>query len=265
MQRLFSVVFTAVVLLAAGVAADGQGAVLLAQKAEPLVGPEVVIPLEAVSTGLGGNVDVLVRVDNAGRVVGILGISGPGFICHNVTRSDVLAIRAEAERVALGTIFTPTLANGEAIEFTTTLKINFDNPNKGNEADGTTSGNKDAYTGERFTVLETSRDSGAGSPGKNTALNDKGKINGGVLNSKAIRLVTPPYPPAARAIRASGAVSVQILVTEDGSVFTAEAVSGHPLLRAAARGAACESLFEPALLSGQPVKYNGIITYNFIP
>lgn len=78
-------------------------------------------------------------------------------------------------------------------------------------------------------------------------------------------MATPPYPAAARAIKASGAVSVKILVNEDGSIFTAEAGSGHPLLRAAARGAACESLFEPVFLNNQPVKYNGIITYNFVP
>ena len=78
-------------------------------------------------------------------------------------------------------------------------------------------------------------------------------------------LPKPPYPPAARAVRASGAVNIQVLIEEDGNVFTAAAVSGHPLLRAAARNAACSAVFSPTYLDGSPVKVSGVITYNFVP
>lgn len=90
-------------------------------------------------------------------------------------------------------------------------------------------------------------------------------ISGGVLNGKATSLPKPPYPPAARAVRASGAVSVQVLISETGSVVSANAVSGHPLLRPAAVSAARGARFSPTLLSGQPVKVSGVITYNFVP
>ncbi len=90
-------------------------------------------------------------------------------------------------------------------------------------------------------------------------------ISGGVLNGKATNLPKPPYPPAARAVRASGAVSVQVLISETGSVVSANAVSGHPLLRPAAVAAARGARFSPTLLSGQPVKVSGVITYNFVP
>lgn len=90
-------------------------------------------------------------------------------------------------------------------------------------------------------------------------------ISGGVLNGKATSLPKPPYPPAARAVRASGAVSVQVLISETGSVISANAVSGHPLLRPAAVAAARGARFSPTLLSGQPVKVSGVITYNFVP
>lgn len=90
-------------------------------------------------------------------------------------------------------------------------------------------------------------------------------ISGGVLNGKATSLPKPPYPPAARAVRASGAVSVQVLISETGSVISANAVSGHPLLRPAAVAAARGAHFSPTLLSGQPVKVSGVITYNFVP
>lgn len=88
-------------------------------------------------------------------------------------------------------------------------------------------------------------------------------VTGGVVNGKAINLPKPAYPPAARAIRASGAVNVQVLIDENGRVVSAQAVSGHPLLRAAAESAARQARFNPTMLSGQPVKVSGTIVYNF--
>ena len=85
-----------------------------------------------------------------------------------------------------------------------------------------------------------------------------------VLASKAISLPQPPYPPMARQIRAQGSVNVQILVDERGKVVSAQAVSGHPLLTSAAREAALRARFTPTLLNGQPVKVQGVITYNFV-
>jgi len=90
------------------------------------------------------------------------------------------------------------------------------------------------------------------------------QISGGVLNGKAISLPKPPYPPAAKAVRAGGSVSVQVLIDENGNVVSASAVSGHPLLRAAAASAARGAKFSPTKLSGQPVKVSGVITYNFV-
>lgn len=90
-------------------------------------------------------------------------------------------------------------------------------------------------------------------------------ISGGVVNGKAVNLVKPPYPAAARAVRAAGAVNVQVTIDEGGSVISASAVSGHPLLRAAAVQAARSSRFSPTLLSGQAVKVSGVIVYNFVP
>jgi protein TonB len=68
----------------------------------------------------------------------------------------------------------------------------------------------------------------------------------------------------ARQIHIGGAVAVQILVDEQGKVISAQAVSGHPLLLSAAKEAALRALFTPTMLSGQAVKVQGLITYNFI-
>jgi protein TonB len=89
-------------------------------------------------------------------------------------------------------------------------------------------------------------------------------IAGGVLNGKAISKPQPEYPAIAKAARAQGTVTVQILVDEEGRVISASAVSGHPLLQSAAVSAARQARFSQTWLEGQPVKVSGVITYNFV-
>jgi len=89
-------------------------------------------------------------------------------------------------------------------------------------------------------------------------------ISGGVLNGKALSLPKPAYPAIAKQAHASGTVVVQVTISESGSVISAAAMSGHPLLRAAAVAAARGARFSPTKLSGQPVKVTGVITYNFV-
>lgn len=88
-------------------------------------------------------------------------------------------------------------------------------------------------------------------------------ISGGVLNGKAISLPAPEYPAIAKQAKASGAVAVKVTVDENGSVISAHAVSGHPLLQAASVAAARQAKFSPTLLMGEPVKVTGVIVYNF--
>ena len=54
------------------------------------------------------------------------------------------------------------------------------------------------------------------------------------------------------------------MVDPSGNVTSANAVSGHPLLRASAVQAARTAKFAPTMLSGQPVSVKGILTYNFV-
>ena len=97
-----------------------------------------------------------------------------------------------------------------------------------------------------------------------TSSKPKTVVSGGVLNGKAISKPQPAYPPIAKAARASGTVTVQVLVDEDGNVISAKAVSGHPLLQQAAVAAAYQAKFSPAVVSGRKVKVSGILTYNFV-
>lgn len=88
-------------------------------------------------------------------------------------------------------------------------------------------------------------------------------ISQGVINGKALSMPKPSVPPTAKAVNASGAVSVQVTIDEAGNVISARAVSGHPLLRQTAEQAAMNAKFSPTTLSGQPIKVSGVIAYSF--
>lgn len=110
----------------------------------------------------------------------------------------------------------------------------------------------DAKSGEAGT-------SGTRKPG------EKAPVNGGMLNGKAISFPQPDYPPIAEQAKAGGAVIVEVLIDEAGNVISARAVSGHPLLQAAAVAAARQAKFAPTSLMGEPVKVSGLLSYNFGP
>ena len=101
-------------------------------------------------------------------------------------------------------------------------------------------------------------------PRRSCSLESPRVVAGGIINGKAISKPPAVYPPAAKAARVSGMVTVQVEVDEDGSVAKAEAVSGPNLLREAAEDAAREARFSPTRLSGQPVRVTGVITYHFV-
>jgi TonB family protein len=82
------------------------------------------------------------------------------------------------------------------------------------------------------------------------------KITETILNDEAVSLPKPIYPPAAKAVRASGEVRVEIAVDAKGNVQMAKAVSGNPFLRAAAEQAARQAKFKP-------LPMNGILIFNF--
>jgi TonB family protein len=85
-----------------------------------------------------------------------------------------------------------------------------------------------------------------------------------VLVGRVLELAKPAYPPIARAAHVTGTVQVQLIIDKDGTVAVAAAISGHPLLQAAAVTAARNSRFSPTLYEGKPVKVTGVIQYNFV-
>jgi outer membrane biosynthesis protein TonB len=253
--------------------------------------PRAVNPKDGYSGG--GDVHVRVTVNEKGDVTDAEFVSGPGPVCEAISRPDVLKTREAAVELARQAKFTPATNGGQTVESSTVISVEFAVPKP----------KPQASTGKKFTVIGDRNYSAAQAPEKpvtdpepkpdtssssaaakalpvrdeNVYLASnappttgtgsyKGKtISGGVLNGRAISLPKPKYPAAARAVRASGAVQVQVLIDEDGNVFSAEAAGGHPLLQNVSVVAACSSKFQPTLLAGEPVKVSGIITYNFVP
>jgi protein TonB len=85
-----------------------------------------------------------------------------------------------------------------------------------------------------------------------------------VLNSQAISLPKPIYPPIAKQTRTQGTVTVRVLIDETGKVISAKAEAGHPFLIPEAQRAAMQARFSPTIVGEQAVKVSGIITYNFV-
>jgi TonB family protein len=88
-------------------------------------------------------------------------------------------------------------------------------------------------------------------------------VSGGVLNGIALSLPPPTYPEAAKRMRTSGVVTVDVVLDENGKVVSATATGGPTILRDPAVQAALKARFSPTKLSGQPVKVSGTINYKF--
>ena len=73
----------------------------------------------------------------------------------------------------------------------------------------------------------------------------------------------PVYPPIAKQARIQGTVKVRITVSETGTVISAETVSGHPLLRGAAKDAAEKRKYKTHQVAGNPASFSTTIDIQF--
>jgi TonB family protein len=77
------------------------------------------------------------------------------------------------------------------------------------------------------------------------------------------KLVPPVYPPLARQAQIAGDVMVRVLIRQDGSVESAEVVSGHPMLKQAALDSAQKSVYERRGCSDPVASYFLNYTFGF--
>jgi len=88
-------------------------------------------------------------------------------------------------------------------------------------------------------------------------------VEAGSLLPYATKQTSPVYPPAAKTLRATGVVRVDVTISETGEVAEVQKASGPPMLQAAAKDAIKKWKFKPFVRDGQPVKAIGYISFNF--
>jgi len=89
------------------------------------------------------------------------------------------------------------------------------------------------------------------------------RVSQGVQMAKLIRRVMPVYPALARNARISGVVHLVGIIAKDGTIKNLQLVSGHPLLSRAAIDAVSQWVYQPTMLSGDPVEVICPIDVNF--
>jgi TonB family protein len=101
---------------------------------------------------------------------------------------------------------------------------------------------------------------------KNPEIAQREFVDGGntFLNGRALKLPIPEYPTQARMVGASGTIIVKVIIDEQGNVIAAQAIGGHPALKASAEKAARQARFTPTQEQGRPIKVLGKVTYNFV-
>ena len=88
-------------------------------------------------------------------------------------------------------------------------------------------------------------------------------FDAGELNSKATSLPKPVVTEEMKRQKASGRITVRVIIDENGKVVSAQALNGIQVLREAAEAAARQATFEPMVKDGITVRVTGILTYDF--
>lgn len=99
-------------------------------------------------------------------------------------------------------------------------------------------------------------------PANNTS-QSAGPVEVGSLINYATMRPAPIYPPAAKNMKATGIVRVEVTVDETGQVAEVQKTSGPTLLQAAAKDAIRKWKFKPFMRDGQPVRAIGFVNFNF--
>ena len=195
------------------------------------------MPQSAVDAEIAGTIVVAVRIDETGKPTSAAIMSGPMWPCGTEPAEALQELASTVSDTMMKLRFSPAVKDKKPRAKNIGLTLELKN-----------------------SKLAT------GAPDLDAAGKPKPRqISGGVLNGKATLLAKPAYPSSARAAGESGAVSIQILVDEEGRVIRAGSVNGAQTLQLAAREAACKSKFSPTRLAGHPVKVSGVVTYNFVP
>lgn len=195
------------------------------------------LPQSAIDADVSGTVLLRIDIDDTGKAIRAELVGGPMWPCGTMPKEAIGDLRSTITEALMKVSFEPAMKDGKATSGQIGYRLQLKNPKFHKPAD------VDPSTGKPKPRM----------------------ITGGIVTGRAKHLVKPAYPPAARASRERGAVTVEVLIDEEGRVIQAGAISGSPGLRMAAREAACASTFSSTSIEGNPVKVSGTLTYNFAP
>ena len=105
---------------------------------------------------------------------------------------------------------------------------------------------------------------GDSTTGNGTTINAGDRVRLSPQTTQSLSVSVPPnYPLLARQMKVQGAVSLQALISRDGTIQELQIISGPSILATAAREAVKQWHFKPYLQNGQPVETRARITVNF--
>jgi protein TonB len=130
-------------------------------------------------------------------------------------------------------------------------------------------GNRHITLPAKSNAIHLDVDSGATSPtatpaASTTSADAASRVQLSPQTAQNVSVSVPPdYPLLARQMKVQGAVSLQALISRDGSIQELQILSGPAILAAAAREAVKQWHFKPFLQNGQAVETQARITVNF--
>jgi len=89
------------------------------------------------------------------------------------------------------------------------------------------------------------------------------RVSSGVMEGRLMVAITPVYPAIALTTRTQGTVVIQAIISENGRILNAHAVSGPPMLYGAALDAVRQARYAPFKLNGQAVQVETTINIVF--
>jgi TonB family protein len=111
---------------------------------------------------------------------------------------------------------------------------------------------------------QTSTVSGALAQAPNAMVNAGDRVQLSPQTAQSVTVSVPPdYPLLARQMKVQGAVSLQALISREGTIQELQILSGPAILAAAAREAVKQWHFKPYMLNGQAVETQARILVNF--
>lgn len=110
----------------------------------------------------------------------------------------------------------------------------------------------------------TSSASSAAAPAPNGLVSAGDRVQLSPQTAQSVSVSVPPnYPLLARQMKVQGAVSLEALISRDGTIQELQILSGPGILATAAREAVKQWHFKPYIQNGQPVETRARITVNF--